>query len=97
MTITKTESGKDITLAVEGRLDTSTAPQMEAEISALEADTKLVLDFTKLEYVSSAGLRVLLGAQKKFAAAGSLTIQHVCEEINEVFEMTGFSDILTIE
>lgn len=97
MTITKTESGKDITLTVEGRLDTSTAPQMEAEISALEADTKLVLDFTKLEYVSSAGLRVLLGAQKKFAAAGSLTIQHVCEEINEVFEMTGFSDILTIE
>ena len=98
MTIEKSINNSQLTLTVVGRLDTSTAPQLEKVVADdLNGINELVIDCKELEYVSSAGLRVLLGAQKKFAAAGSLTIQHVCEEINEVFEMTGFSDILTIE
>lgn len=84
--------------AVSGRLDTMTAPQLENEISSsIEGIKELVLDFANLEYVSSAGLRVILAAQKAMNKQGSMKIINVCDDINEVFEITGFSDILTIE
>ena len=98
MTIQKTLNGNTLTLALEGRLDTTTAPQLEAELKAsLEGITELDLDFEKLEYLSSAGLRVLLAAQKVMNRQGSMVIRHVNETIQEVFEVTGFIDILTIE
>ena len=81
-----------------GRLDTTTAPALDKTINEDIADTKnLVLDIKGLEYISSAGLRVLLGAQKKMQKIGSMKVINVCEAIMEVFEMTGFADILTIE
>lgn len=94
MTINKTVEGSKMTMAIEGRLDTTTAPKLETEINALTGVTELVLDIEKLEYISSAGLRVLLGAHKKLA--GGLTIAHVSADVMEIFEVTGFSDILTI-
>lgn len=98
MTITKHADGKQLTLALEGRLDTTTAPQLEAEVrSSLDGVTELVLDFAQLEYLSSAGLRVILAAQKIMNKQGTMVIHHVNETIGEVFEVTGFSDILTIE
>ena len=98
MNITKTNEGAKLTLALEGRLDTTTAPQLEAEVkSALGGVTELVLDFSQLEYLSSAGLRVLLAAQKVMNKQGKMVIHHVNETILEVFEVTGFVDILTIE
>ena len=81
-----------------GRLDTTTAPDLDKTINQDIADVKdLVIDIKGLQYISSAGLRVLLGAQKKMQKIGSMKVTNVCEEIMEVFEMTGFSDILTIE
>ena len=98
MTIAKTSEGTKLTLALEGRLDTTTAPQLEAEVKgALTGVTELVMDFSQLEYLSSAGLRVILAAQKIMNRQGTLIIRHVNETIQEVFEVTGFSDILTIE
>ena len=98
MNITKTIEGAKLTLALEGRLDTTTAPQLEAEVKgALTGVTELVLDFSRLEYLSSAGLRVILAAQKIMNKQGKMVIRHVNETILEVFEVTGFSDILTIE
>lgn len=98
MTITKTSNGTALILALEGRLDTTTAPQLEAELSAsVNGIDSLTLDFAKLEYISSAGLRVLLAAQKTMNKQGAMTIKNVCDDIKEVFEITGFSDILTIE
>lgn len=97
MTITKNQNGKTLTLALEGRLDTTTAPQLEAEIKAIEGVNELVMDFAQLVYISSAGLRVVLGAQKKMTALGKMIIKNVNDTIKEVFEVTGFSDILTIE
>ena len=98
MTITKTVNGTALNLALEGRLDTTTAPQLEAEMKdSLEAATELVMDFEKLEYISSAGLRVLLAAQKTMNKQGSMVIKNVCSDIMEVFEITGFADILTVE
>ena len=98
MNITKTNEGAKLTLALEGRLDTTTAPQLGAEVkSALGGVTELVLDFSQLEYLSSAGLRVLLAAQKVMNKQGKMVIHHVNETILEVFEVTGFVDILTIE
>ncbi len=99
MTIEKKENGNEIILLPAGRLDTTTAPQMEAEINACSGNAeKLTLDFQGLEYLSSAGLRVLLSAHKTFfKKGGKLTIRHVNETINEVFEVTGFLDILNIE
>lgn len=98
MEILKTKNENAMTLALSGRLDTTTAPQLEAELSdALEGVTKLALDFEKLEYISSAGLRVLLAAQKTMNKQGSMVLKNVCEDIREVFDITGFSDILTIE
>ena len=98
MTIEKNVSGAELTLILAGRLDTTTSPQLEAELkSSLGGVSALVLDFEKLEYLSSAGLRVLLGAQKVMNKQGSMVIRHVNETISEVFEITGFADILTIE
>lgn len=98
MTITKQSSGSNLTLALEGRLDTGTAPQLEAELNAsLGGVTDLTLDMKRLQYVSSAGLRVVLAAQKQMNRQGRMTVKHVCADIMEVFEMTGFVDILNIE
>ena len=98
MTITKTSTGSALNLALEGRLDTTTAPQLEAEMkSSIDGVTELVMDFEKLEYISSAGLRVLLAAQKIMNKQGSMVIRNVCSDIMEVFEITGFADILTVE
>ena len=98
MNIIKNKDGSKLALALEGRLDTTTAPQLEAELKAsMDGVTELDLDFEKLEYLSSAGLRVLLAAQKVMNKQGKMTIHHVNETIHEVFEVTGFIDILTIE
>lgn len=98
MTITKTKNNAALTLALEGRLDTTTAPQLEAELKAnLDGVSELTLDMKELAYLSSAGLRVLLAAQKQMNKQGRMVLKNVCETIMEVFEVTGFSDILTIE
>ena len=98
MTITKTQNGTDLTLALEGRLDTITAPELEAELKkSLPGAETLCLDFTKLDYISSAGLRVLLSAHKLMSAKGGMKIVNVNEIVKEVFEVTSFADILTIE
>ena len=98
MTINKTQNGTELTIQLEGRLDTTTAPQLDEEIKvALAGVEKLVFDLAKLEYISSAGLRVLLSAQKVMNKQGSMIVRNVSEEINEIFEVTGFVDILTVE
>ena len=98
MTINKTLNAGDLTLTLAGRLDTTTAPQLEAELkTSLNDVSSLTMDFDQLEYISSAGLRVLLSAQKVMNKQGKMVIRHVNETIHEVFEVTGFSDILTIE
>ena len=98
MTIEKILNGTELTVTITGRLDTTTAPQLEAEFKQnIGGVEKLVLDFTALEYLSSAGLRVLLAAQKVMNKQGEMIIKNVNETINEIFEVTGFVDILTIE
>ena len=97
MTIEKMQNGAELNLKVVGRLDTTTAPQLEAEIKQLDGITNLIFDFEELEYLSSAGLRVLLTAQKTMNKQGEMIIKKVNETINEIFEVTGFIDILTIE
>lgn len=100
MNIEKRKNGNEITILPNGRLDTNTAPQLEAEINAsLDGTKMLILDFADLEYLSSAGLRVLLSAHKAFLKRGDgkMIIRHVNETIHEVFEVTGFLDILNIE
>ena len=98
MTITKNQEGGTLVVSVEGRLDTVTAPQLESEInSSLAGVTELVMDFAKLDYISSAGLRVLLSAQKKMNAQGKMVVKNINDTIKEIFEVTGFCDILTVE
>ena len=98
MTIDKQLNGNELTLALTGRLDTTTAPELEAVIKEnIAGVTNLVMNFAGLEYISSAGLRVILGAQKTMNKQGEMVIRNVNETINEVFEITGFIDILTIE
>ena len=98
MKIIKNQNGSSLTLALEGRLDTTTAPELEKEIkSSLDGVTELVMDFAKLDYISSAGLRVLLGAHKTMAKQGSMKVTHANEMVMEVFDVTGFADILNIE
>ena len=98
MKIDRTLNGTELSMALEGRLDTITAPELEAELkSALEGVTVLKLDLEKLEYISSAGLRVLLAAQKTMNKQGSMVLSHVSDVVMEIFEVTGFSEILTIE
>ena len=94
---TKTDGGA-LQVALEGRLDTVTSPQLENELkNALDGADALVLDMEALEYISSAGLRVLLSAQKLMSGKGGMKLLHVNDTIMEIFEVTGFSDILTIE
>ena len=99
MTITKNTENGVLTLALEGRLDTNTAPELEKEISvSLTADVQtLILDLKDLEYISSAGLRILLAAQKKMNKQGNMVVKNANDMIMDVFQVTGFVDILTIE
>ena len=98
MTIEIKRNAEEIVLEIVGRLDTTTAPALDKTIGENISGIKnLVLDFKGLEYISSAGLRVLLSAQKKMKQIGSMKVINVCEEVMEVFEMTGFADILVIE
>ena len=98
MTIEKTLNASELTVKVGGRLDTTTAPELEATIKENIADvTKLILDFSELDYLSSAGLRVLLQAQKTMSKQGEMIVKNINETIQEIFEVTGFSDVLTIE
>ena len=98
MEIRKTQNGSSLTVEVEGRLDTTTAPELEASLNeSYEGLTDLVFDFSGLEYISSAGLRVLLSAQKIMNKQGTMKVINANEVVNEVFEVTGFTDILTIE
>jgi anti-sigma B factor antagonist len=96
--IKKNLEGSRMEFALEGRLDTITAPQLEEEVKAIiDGVTELIFDFSGLAYVSSAGLRVLLSAQKTMNEKGTMVVRNVSEEIQEIFDVTGFSDILTIE
>ena len=98
MQINKQMEGTKVTYALEGRLDTTTSPQLEAELKEnLEGVTDLIFDFSQLEYISSAGLRVMLMAQKMVNAQGNMIVKNVNEIVMEVFEVTGFDEILTIE
>ena len=98
MKITKSLNGSALNVALEGRLDTTTAPELEKELNeSLNAADTLTLDFAKLDYISSAGLRVLLSAHKAMAKKGGMKVINVNEIVNEVFDVTGFGDILTIE
>ena len=98
MTIEIKRNTNETTIVLVGRLDTLTAPALEKTIAdSIDSNENLVLDFKRLEYISSAGLRVLLGAQKRLQKSGSMKLVNVSEDVMEVFEMTGFADILTIE
>ena len=98
MTIEIKKNSEQTIIEVAGRLDTTTAPALDKKINEDANDAKnLVLDLNGLEYISSAGLRVLLSAQKKMQKIGSMKVKNVCPQVMEVFEMTGFADILTIE
>ncbi len=98
MTITKKQNGSTLELAVAGRLDTMTAPELEAALSKdMGGAEELILDFSKLDYISSAGLRVLLSAHKAMLPKEGMKVIHVNDIVQEVFEVTGFADILTIE
>ena len=98
MTIEKKINANELTIALTGRMDTLTAPQLEEELKASRPGVEsLVLDFANLEYLSSAGLRVLLAAQKIMNKQGKMVVRHVNETIAEIFDVTGFCDILTIE
>lgn len=98
MTINKISEGEKLTLAISGRLDTNSSPMLETELrQSVNGVTELVFDFSNVEYISSAGLRVLLAAQKVMNRQGSMKLIGVSAEVMEVFEITGFADILTIE
>ena len=98
MTINKNLEGSKLTVAVEGRLDTTTAPQLEEEFkNSLEGVEDLVLDFSKLDYISSAGLRVLLATRKNLPKGGDMIIRNANQNVMDIFTMTGFDNILTIE
>ena len=98
MTIESKKNAAETIIEIVGRLDTITAPALDKTINEDLGDTKnLVLDVKGMEYISSAGLRVLLGAQKKMQKIGSMKVKNVCAEVMDVFEMTGFADILVIE
>ena len=98
MNVIKESSGSQLTLRIQGRLDTTTAPQLETELKAsVEGVTALVLDLAELAYISSAGLRVVLMAQKIMNKQGTMVVRNVDPNALEVFEVTDFSDILTIE
>ncbi len=98
LNIEKKQDNKDLTIVLDGRLDTTTAPQLEEELKdSLDGVEKLTFDFEKLQYISSAGLRVLLSSQKTMNKQGTMVVKNCSEDILEIFEITGFVDILTIE
>ena len=98
MTITKKQNGTELEIALEGRLDTMTAPELEAELKlSLDGVESLTIDFSKLDYISSAGLRVILTAHKTMSSRNGMKVTHVNEIVQEVFDVTGFADILTVE
>ena len=98
MNISKKQNGANLEIVLEGRLDTVTSPELEKELKAsLDGADTLTLDFAKLDYISSAGLRVLLSAHKQMSAKGGMKVVNVNEIVKEVLDVTGFSDILTIE
>ena len=98
MKIAKTQNEAKLEIALEGRLDTTTAPELEKELNAsMDSIDQLTLDFSKLDYISSAGLRVLLSAHKVMSQKDGMKIVNVNEIVSEVFDVTGFADILTIE
>lgn len=98
LNITKNKEGSKLSVAVEGRLDTTTAPELEAALKEdIEGVEELVIDLASLEYISSAGLRVLLAAQKIMMKQGKMVVTNPNDVISEIFEVTGFRDILTIE
>ena len=98
MKITKTMNGTTLNIAREGRLDTTTAPELEQALKeSLDSATALTLDFSALDYISSAGLRVLLSAHKTMSKKGGMVVKNVNEIVSEVFDVTGFADILNIE
>ena len=98
MQINQNRSAETMTLTIEGRIDTTTAPSLESVINDMDSEVKdLILDMKGVEYISSAGLRVLLAAQKKMRKIGTLKLTGICDAVMEVFEMTGFADILVIE
>lgn len=98
LNIEKKENAPELTIALAGRLDTATAPELEKELKAsLDGVTALTIDMAELEYISSAGLRVLLSTQKIMNKQGEMKVTHVGETIMEIFEVTGFTDILTVE
>ena len=98
MEIKTNRNGEELVLDIIGRLDTTTSPELESALqSSLDGVTKLVLDFKELEYISSAGLRVLLATQKTMNKQGEMIVKNSSEDVKEVFEITGFSDILTLE
>lgn len=97
MQIIKEKNGNEITVKIIGRLDTVTGPELEKELQDLTDINKLILDFTKLDYISSAGLRILLTAHKQMSKQGEMVVLHPIESVMEIFEVTGFDDILTIE
>lgn len=98
MKINQKLNGTNLLISLDGRLDTTTAPELEAVLKeALEGITNLTLDFNNLAYISSAGLRVILSTQKRMAKQGSMKIINTNQDVKDVFDMTGFSDIITIE
>ena len=97
MTIAKQTSGDTLTVTLDGRLDTITSPDLEQTLTDLAGVKHLVLDFSKISYISSAGLRVLLALQKRMGVQGDMVVRHVDKMVMEVLEMSGFVDILTIE
>ena len=97
MKIYKNLEGNNLKITLEGRLDTNTAPELEKEVTSLEEIENLIFDFEKLEYISSAGLRIILILQKTMNNKGKMIIKNVNDDIKEVFDMTGFSDILNLE
>ena len=98
MTITKQQNGGALILTLDGRLDTVTSPELEKELNAsLNGADSLILDFSRLGYISSAGLRVLLSAHKAMSGKGGMKVKNVNEIVREVFDVTGFADVLAIE
>lgn len=97
MTIDKIEEGKSVTIKLTGRLNTTTAPEFENQIEGLAKDSDVIVDMKELEYISSAGLRVLLKLQRMVEDEGFLKLTNVTKNVMEILEITGFSDILTID
>ncbi len=97
MKLEKEQNGSRLTIRLGGRLDTNSSPQLDAEITDLTGITELIFDFSELDYISSSGLRVLLGTQKRISKTGTMKVIGANETIMEVFDISGFSQIITIE